>query len=135
MIGSQLKFHFIIGCISRLLLNEKEVQLYPESIYTEGVTSCEPCGDEPCMNEGVCLETQTENGYTCVCRDGYTGKRCQVEGFQCSNDVCGVGRCAEVETGIECYCPLNRTGDRCQYIEHYDNGALSFRDGSYAAYE
>lgn len=124
-----------VGCISRLVLNERDIQLNQEALYVEGTTSCEPCADEPCQNDGVCLETQTEHGYTCVCQDGYTGKNCQVEGFQCSLGVCGVGRCGETDVGIECYCPLNRTGDRCQYIEHYDDGILSFRDGSYAAYE
>jgi hypothetical protein len=124
-----------VGCISRLVLNERDIQLNQEALYIEGTTSCEPCADDPCQNDGVCLETQTEHGYTCVCQEGFTGKNCQVEGFQCSLGVCGIGRCGETDTGIECYCPLNRTGDRCQYIEHYDDGILSFRDGSYAAYE
>lgn len=124
-----------VGCISRLVLNERDIQLNQEAILVVGTTSCEPCADEPCQNDGVCLETQTEHGYTCVCQDGYTGKNCQVEGFQCSLGVCGIGRCGETDTGFECYCPLNRTGDRCQYIEHYDDGILSFRDGSFAAYE
>ncbi|KAG5681002.1 hypothetical protein PVAND_010471 [Polypedilum vanderplanki] len=124
-----------VGCISRLVLNERDVQLNQEALYVEGTTSCEPCADEPCQNDGVCLETQTDHGYTCVCQEGYTGRNCQVQGFQCSLGVCGIGRCGETETGIECYCPLNRTGDRCQYIEHYGDGILSFRDGSYAAYD
>jgi Laminin G domain/EGF-like domain/Immunoglobulin domain len=124
-----------VGCISRLVLNERDIQLNQEALYVEGTTSCEPCADEPCQNEGVCLETQTEHGYTCVCQEGFTGKNCQVEGFKCSLGVCGVGRCGETDFGIECYCPLNRSGDRCQYIEHYNDGILSFRDGSYAGYE
>jgi hypothetical protein len=132
--ASEVKEGFI-GCISRLVLNERDIQLNQEAIHVEGTTSCEPCADEPCQNDGVCLETQTEHGYTCVCQDGYTGKNCQVEGYKCSQGVCGVGRCGETDTGIECYCPLNRTGDRCQYIEHYNDGILSFRDGSYAAYD
>lgn len=124
-----------VGCISRLVLNERDVQLNQEALVVEGTTSCEPCADEPCGNDGVCLETQTEFGYTCVCQEGFTGKNCQVEGSQCTLDVCGIGRCGETETGFECYCPLNRTGDRCQYIEHYDDGILSFRDGSFASYD
>lgn len=132
--ASEIKEGFV-GCISRLVLNERDIQLNQEAIYVEGTTSCEPCADEPCQNEGVCLETQTEHGYTCVCQEEFTGKNCEVKGFQCSLGVCGVGRCGETGVGIECFCPLNRTGDRCQYIEHYDDGILSFRDGSYAAYE
>ncbi|KAL7036766.1 hypothetical protein ACKWTF_008935 [Chironomus riparius] len=132
--ASEVKEGFV-GCISRLVLNERDIQINQEVIYAEGTTACEPCADEPCMNDGVCLETQTDHGYTCVCQDGYTGRNCQVLGSQCSLGVCGIGRCSETDVGIECYCPLNRTGNRCEYIEHYDDRILSFRDGSYAAYD
>ncbi len=124
-----------VGCISRLVINERDVQLNKDAIHVEGTTSCEPCAEEPCQNDGVCLETQTENGFTCSCQIGFTGKYCQIEGSQCSAEVCGTGRCEETDTGLECFCPLNRTGNRCQYIEHYNDGTLSFKDGSYAAYE
>ncbi|XP_070509913.1 basement membrane-specific heparan sulfate proteoglycan core protein-like isoform X1 [Chironomus tepperi] len=132
--ASEVKEGFV-GCISRLVLNERDIQINQEVIYAEGTTACEPCADGPCMNNGVCLETQTDHGYTCVCQDGYTGRNCQVLGSQCSLGVCGIGRCSETEVGIECFCPLNRTGNRCEYIEHYDDRILSFRDGSYAAYD
>lgn len=132
--ASEVKEGFV-GCISRLVLQERDIQINQEALFIEGTTSCEPCADEPCQNDGVCLETQTDFGYTCVCPDGFTGRNCQVNGAQCSLGVCGIGRCGETETGIECYCPLNRTGDRCQYIEHYSDGILSFRDGSYATYD
>lgn len=124
-----------VGCISRLRLKEHEVMLNQESIFVEGVTSCEPCADEPCLNDGVCLESQTENGYTCVCQQGFTGKNCAVEGDSCSPGICGTGRCDDSDAGIICYCPLNKTGDRCQYIEHLDERSLSFKDGSFAAYK
>lgn len=124
-----------VGCISRLVLQERDIQINQEALQVVGTTSCEPCADEPCQNDGVCLETQTDFGYTCVCPDGFTGRNCQVNGAQCTSGVCGIGRCGETETGIECYCPLNRTGDRCQYIEHYSDGVLAFRDGSYASYD
>jgi hypothetical protein len=125
----------MVGCISRLVLNERDVQILQEATMIEGTTSCEPCADEPCQNNGVCLETQTEHGYTCVCEDGFSGKNCQIEGYQCTMSICGTGRCEESMTGINCFCPLNRTGDRCQYIEHFNDRTLSFKDGSYAAYE
>lgn len=132
--ASDVKEGFV-GCISRLLLNERDIQINTESIDIHGTTACEPCADEPCKNGGVCLETQTEHGYTCACEEGYTGKNCQVKGSTCTIGVCGTGRCEESDMGIECNCPLNRTGDRCQYIEHYREGILSFRDRSYAAYD
>uniref|UniRef100_A0A336LPI6 CSON010513 protein n=1 Tax=Culicoides sonorensis TaxID=179676 RepID=A0A336LPI6_CULSO len=124
-----------VGCISRLSINEREIQLNQEAIKSEGTTACEPCANEPCKHAGVCLETQTKSGYTCVCQEGYTGKNCQVEGNQCTPDVCNTGRCEDTDDGVSCFCPLNRTGDRCQYREHYDGDTLSFKDGSYAAYD
>lgn len=124
-----------VGCISRLVINERELQLNQEAIKTEGITSCEPCAEDPCKNNGVCLETQTKNGYTCVCQDGFTGKNCQAVGSQCTLDVCNSGRCENTDDGIQCYCPLNRTGDRCQHREQFNGDVLSFKDGSYAAYE
>lgn len=123
-----------VGCISQLIIKDKRFELNQDSLFVQGITSCEPCADEPCRNSGVCLESQTETGYTCVCQTGYTGKTCGVEGASCSEGICGSGRCEDTDLGIECFCPLNKTGDRCQYIEHLDESNLSFRDGSFAAY-
>uniref|UniRef100_A0A182QPA6 Basement membrane-specific heparan sulfate proteoglycan core protein n=1 Tax=Anopheles farauti TaxID=69004 RepID=A0A182QPA6_9DIPT len=124
-----------VGCISRLKLNDREVQLYEDALEKVGITTCEPCADDPCSNAGTCLEAQTAQGYSCLCREGYTGKNCQHEGEGCGVDTCGVGRCEETETGPECYCPVYKTGDRCQYTEHYTDATLAFKDGSYAAYD
>lgn len=124
-----------VGCISRLVLKDREIELKQEAISSEGVTSCETCANEVCQNDGVCLETQSEQGFSCVCKSGFTGNTCNVEGISCSPGICGAGRCQNTEIGIDCYCPLNKTGDRCQYTEHLDESNLSFRDGSFAAYK
>ncbi|XP_037037177.1 basement membrane-specific heparan sulfate proteoglycan core protein isoform X11 [Bradysia coprophila] len=124
-----------VGCISQLVLKDRRIELNQDSLYSEGTTSCEPCADDPCQNDGVCLESQTETGYTCVCQTGFTGKTCSFEGDSCSPGICGAGRCEDTESGISCFCPMNKTGDRCQYIEHLDESNLSFKDGSYASYK
>lgn len=124
-----------VGCISRLILKDREIELNQDALFVEGTTSCETCADEPCQNGGVCLETQSEHGFTCVCQTGFTGKTCSVEGLSCSPGICGTGRCEDTETGIQCFCPLNKTGDRCQYTEHLDESNLSYKDGSYSAYK
>lgn len=123
-----------VGCVSQLLVQDRRVELNGDRLDEEGTGSCRPCADTPCHNDGVCLESQTPTGYTCVCQAGFTGRQCALEGAACTPDVCGVGRCEDAEHGLECYCPLNKTGDRCQYIEHLDDSTLAFRAGSYAAY-
>lgn len=123
-----------VGCISRLILSGREVELNQEVIFSEGTTSCEPCADDPCSNDGICLEANSETGYTCVCQKGFIGKNCTIVGEGCTPTTCNTGKCLESETGVQCFCPINKTGDRCQYIEHLDEDSLSFRDGSFAAY-
>ncbi|XP_031635070.1 basement membrane-specific heparan sulfate proteoglycan core protein isoform X6 [Contarinia nasturtii] len=124
-----------VGCISRLILKDHEIELNKEAILSEGTTSCETCANDVCKNDGVCLETQTDEGFTCVCKSGYTGKTCAVEGLSCSPGICGTGRCENTDIGIECFCPLNKTGDRCQYTEHLDENNLSFKDGSFVSFK
>lgn len=123
-----------VGCISRLTLQDEIVELNKDVKFKEGVTSCEPCADDPCANDGTCLESQTEMGYTCICQDGYTGRNCAIRGRSCTPGICGTGRCENSELGMECLCPLNKTGDRCQYIEHMNEHSLAFKRNSFAAY-
>ncbi|KAH8387838.1 hypothetical protein KR093_009841, partial [Drosophila rubida] len=123
-----------VGCISRLALQGRTVELMKEAKIKEGVTSCQPCAHAPCANGGICLESQTELAYTCVCQQGWTGRNCAVAGTQCTPGLCGAGRCSNTELDVECLCPLNRTGDRCQYIEHLNEHSLNFKRNSYAAY-
>ncbi|XP_073829721.1 terribly reduced optic lobes isoform X13 [Musca autumnalis] len=122
------------GCISRLTLQDSIIELMKDAKMKEGITACQPCDTNPCSNSGICLESQTEMGYTCVCQQGWTGRHCAVEGTQCTPGICGTGRCENTETGMECLCPLNKTGDRCQYIEHLNENSLAFKKNSFAAY-
>ncbi|XP_030244905.1 basement membrane-specific heparan sulfate proteoglycan core protein-like [Drosophila navojoa] len=124
-----------VGCISRLTLQGRTIELMKDAKLKEGITSCKPCAASPCANGGICLESQTELAYTCVCQQGWTGRNCAVEGTQCTPGLCGAGRCENTELGMECLCPLNRTGDRCQYMEHLNEHSLNFKRNSYAAYK
>ncbi|XP_016982302.1 basement membrane-specific heparan sulfate proteoglycan core protein isoform X20 [Drosophila rhopaloa] len=130
-VGQQLGF---VGCISRLTLQGRTVELIREAKFKEGISDCRPCAQGPCRNGGVCLESQTEQAYTCICQPGWTGRNCAVQGTQCTAGVCGAGRCENTENDMECLCPLNRTGDRCQYIEHLSEHSLNFKHNSFAAY-
>lgn len=72
-----------VGCISRLVLGEKQVDLIGDQTESVGITSCETCAENPCYNGGVCQETATKNGYTCLCRTGFGGKHCDYVGQSC----------------------------------------------------
>ncbi|XP_053982835.1 basement membrane-specific heparan sulfate proteoglycan core protein-like isoform X1 [Hylaeus volcanicus] len=103
-----------VGCISRLVIGEKEVDLNGNQADSIGITNCETCAENPCNNGGVCQEAATKNGYTCLCRADYSGKHCDNVGQSCFPGACGEGNCVDKETGFECYCPYGKTGQRCE---------------------
>ncbi|XP_051777196.1 cadherin EGF LAG seven-pass G-type receptor 3 isoform X2 [Erpetoichthys calabaricus] len=65
------------------------------------------CYSNPCMNGGVCA--RREGGFTCICRENYTGERCEVDSRsgKCSPGVCSNGgKCTELPGGgFRCDCP------------------------------
>ena len=70
-------------------------------------TACkqDKCKDITCTNGGSCSDG------TCICPDGYSGKRCEVVD-PCKDVIClNQGEC---ENG-KCKCPFEYDGDSCQY--------------------
>ncbi|TDH10820.1 hypothetical protein EPR50_G00079050 [Perca flavescens] len=65
------------------------------------------CYSNPCLNGGVCA--RREGGYTCICREDYTGDRCEFDRRQgrCVPGVCrNGGTCRELSGGgFRCECP------------------------------
>uniref|UniRef100_A0A8C6MG79 Cadherin EGF LAG seven-pass G-type receptor 3 n=1 Tax=Nothobranchius furzeri TaxID=105023 RepID=A0A8C6MG79_NOTFU len=65
------------------------------------------CYSNPCLNGGVCA--RREGGYTCICREDYTGDRCEFDPQQgrCMPGVCrNGGTCRELSGGgFRCECP------------------------------
>uniref|UniRef100_A0A3B3ZF42 Uncharacterized protein n=1 Tax=Periophthalmus magnuspinnatus TaxID=409849 RepID=A0A3B3ZF42_9GOBI len=65
------------------------------------------CYSNPCLNGGVCA--RREGGYTCICRENYTGERCELDRRQgrCVPGVCrNGGTCRELSGGgFRCECP------------------------------
>ncbi|XP_054273123.1 basement membrane-specific heparan sulfate proteoglycan core protein-like isoform X4 [Macrosteles quadrilineatus] len=104
-----------VGCISRLVINDKEeIDITQEKKDAEGVTTCETCAVNPCVNSGVCQEAPTKSGYTCLCPRGFSGLNCSHEGEPCYPGACGSGRCIDTDDGLECYCGMGKAGDRCE---------------------
>ncbi|XP_044579343.1 basement membrane-specific heparan sulfate proteoglycan core protein isoform X2 [Cotesia glomerata] len=122
-----------VGCISRVVVNDKPLDLIGDEIDSVGVSTCETCSKNPCHNFGVCQEAPTKNGYTCLCRTGYSGNLCDNVGESCYPGICGQGNCIEKESGYECYCPHGTSGQHCEHSNeihqpsfHNDNSFLAY---------
>ena len=71
--------HGFIGCINRVVIDGKPIDLMNNMVASESITNCEVCEHNynACIN-GVCQEsTVSKDGYRCICKIGYTGSRCQ----------------------------------------------------------
>ncbi|KAK2578017.1 hypothetical protein KPH14_008439 [Odynerus spinipes] len=123
-----------IGCISRLVIGEKQIDLIGDQTDSVGITSCETCAENPCNNGGVCQEAATKNGYMCLCRAGFSGKHCDFIGQSCYPGACGEGKCIDKETGFDCYCPYGKSGPRCERSVRINEPAFT-DDKAFIAHE
>ena len=108
-------------------------QVISPSLLTNhvGVTGCETCAVNPCLNQGLCLEMNTETGYRCLCKPGFKGNTCQTVGSGCMQGICGEGKCIErPKDGYICQCPIGRAGEDCsvkvKVTQPRFNGLTSF---------
>ncbi|XP_072758581.1 basement membrane-specific heparan sulfate proteoglycan core protein isoform X10 [Anoplolepis gracilipes] len=123
-----------VGCISRLVLGEKQVNLIDDQTSSVGITNCETCAENPCNNGGVCQEAATKNGYTCLCRAGFSGKHCDYVGQSCYPGACGEGKCVDKDIGFDCYCPIGKMGSRCEHSVNIHDPAFH-NDRAFLAYQ
>lgn len=71
-----------------------------------------PCANHECHNNGTCLVSQ-EGAATCLCRNGFTGDRCELD--VCSAVPCQNGGVCRSNNGIAyCECPPAFTGLLCE---------------------
>ncbi|XP_033754450.1 uncharacterized protein LOC117337534 [Pecten maximus] len=71
------------------------------------------CGNDTCLNGGVCASL--DNRYTCECGVNTTGLFCQT--FLCDLHPCVHGQCAVRDTGATCECDSNIWGEHCNMTE------------------
>ncbi|CAL1534930.1 unnamed protein product, partial [Lymnaea stagnalis] len=90
-----------------------------ENVPATSLGDCKPgtslCDQTTCLNGGTCLVVRHE--YFCICKEGYSGERCEEYMDPCSSQPClNQGKCVVTgETSFRCDCPYPHvTGLYCQ---------------------
>uniref|UniRef100_A0A1I7SRU5 EGF-like domain protein n=1 Tax=Bursaphelenchus xylophilus TaxID=6326 RepID=A0A1I7SRU5_BURXY len=86
----------------------------------------DPCGGNPCVNGGVCLNNRDYNDFVCRCPKGFSGKFCEFKNcngdqecemmpYHCNGEQClNGGTCINLQTGFKCHCQDGFLGHRCE---------------------
>ncbi|XP_045469521.1 fat-like cadherin-related tumor suppressor homolog isoform X5 [Harmonia axyridis] len=74
-----------------------------------------PCGSQPCLNGGTCVETL--NGFECECHTRFSGALCDIDADPCVSAPCLYGgKCMLNAAGdYDCECAHGLSGKRCEY--------------------
>ncbi|XP_061593558.1 sushi, nidogen and EGF-like domain-containing protein 1 isoform X1 [Cololabis saira] len=74
------------------------------------------CLSQPCLNGGTCRNKI--GSYQCVCKDGFSGNRCQIEQEGCESSPClNGGVCRGYRRNYVCLCKDGFFGEQCQMLE------------------
>uniref|UniRef100_A0A4W6CPL1 von Willebrand factor D and EGF domains n=1 Tax=Lates calcarifer TaxID=8187 RepID=A0A4W6CPL1_LATCA len=83
-----------------------------ETRASVSVRSCECLNGAPCVTN---VNLPVGSGeYLCVCLDGFTGERCEVDIDDCKPNPCRLGRCIDGPNSFSCICPPGMTGRTCR---------------------
>lgn len=87
-------------------------------INCEEISHCEV---NPCRYGGECRPAGTGTQWECVCKHGYSGPKCEVQGTPCSPTPCkNGGTCIPAKHGEDtpytCNCPTGYIGENCEVI-------------------
>jgi len=83
-------------------------------------TSIDPCTNNPCQNNALCLSTS--DGYQCLCSSSiYTGSLCEINQNPCQYSPCQNGICQLLgkTSSFRCICYPGYTGQFCHIKINY----------------
>ena len=70
-------------------------------------------GDLLCANDGVCVDGI--DSYSCDCKGGFTGDRCETNTDDCEEVICQYGgTCQNEINSFSCDCTDGFTGNMCE---------------------
>ena len=83
------------------------------------VVDLDPCSPKPC-GDNKCVKTMT--GFTCICKEGYTGSTCDTLVDHCTDATCEHGgTCVSNITGFVCTCRSRYSGTFCERCTFREN--------------
>uniref|UniRef100_A0A915HVD7 EGF-like domain-containing protein n=1 Tax=Romanomermis culicivorax TaxID=13658 RepID=A0A915HVD7_ROMCU len=81
------------------------------------------CPIDMCLNGGKC-KVNGRNLYSCECRTGWTGARCQLNINECASNPCKIGQCIDRINGYICMCPRGLMGSKCHTLRKEKQKAI-----------
>ncbi|XP_037532442.1 von Willebrand factor D and EGF domain-containing protein [Nematolebias whitei] len=127
--GSAVQFSLVSGpegaSLSPAGLLTWKAAARPADAHTVHFTLTDDCGAETtasvqvfvrsceCLNGASCVPAGS-GGYTCVCPDGFMGRRCEVDVDDCKPNPCRLGLCIDAPNSFSCVCPPGVTGRTCR---------------------
>ena len=66
----------------------------------------------PCEYKSLVTD---QNSYSCVCKEGFTGEKCETNIDECEGVICkNNGTCKDGINSFSCICAEGFTGDKCE---------------------
>ncbi|KAJ3655012.1 hypothetical protein Zmor_014159 [Zophobas morio] len=103
-----------VGCMFKLKISGKYVDIFKEAEDGYGVTECSSlaCLSSPCKNGATCFSHGEE--WNCNCKNGFLGRMCEIS--VCDDNPCLFGgTCIPFSgSGYICLCPFGKHGHFCE---------------------
>ncbi|CAN7986822.1 unnamed protein product [Ixodes hexagonus] len=127
--------HGFEGCVAHIEVNNVKVDLVGAVVDASNVDDCggrAPCEKNPCQNHAICRERGLRtDDFDCICKAGYSGRRCEIEEDFCSKvNPCQNGaECVGLANSYRCNCPKGYSGPNCESFVTFDENAGFHGDG------